>query len=274
VYNFIKGFLLRSLFILLSLFSILSAEKISALYDVKFSIFGKIGEAYVSYFHQDGRYHIYVDAALKGKAAAIGQHRREIHESFGIINNGILIPELYKITRSSDHFYNRTFFVFYPHTQIVEEHRLREKDVKNSTFNIHTFSYDDTITREKSSGMKRLDFYADNDLQSIFFNVKSILKTLNIGDKKIVHAVGGSNKKGEILITNPQGEKRQELATLMPDHDNKLITVLINQDIFKSDKGELYISLDDDFLVKEAMLKDVLLFGDIHAYRMWKKKEI
>jgi len=252
----------------------LHAEKVSALYDVDFSIFGKIGEAYVSYFHQDGHYHIYVDAALTGEAAAIGQHRREIHESFGILKNGILIPELYKITRSSDHFYNQTFFVFYPEKQRVEEHRLREKDVRHSHFNIHTFTYDTTITRDKSSGMKTLDYYADNDLQSIFFNVKSILATLRSGDKKVVHAVGGSNKKGEILITNPKGDKRQELAELMPDHENKLITVLINQDIFKSDRGELYISLDDDFLVKEAMLKDVLLFGDIHGYRIWKKKEL
>ncbi|MEA1918282.1 MAG: hypothetical protein U9N52_00435 [Campylobacterota bacterium] len=264
---------MRYLLLLLLVFSSLYAQKISALYDVKFSIFGKIGEAYVSYFHHNNRYHIYVNAGLTGEAATIGQQRREIHESFGIIEKGILKPELYKITRSATHFYNQTFFVFYPDSQKIEEHRVKEKDVETSIFNIATFSYDTTVKREKSISMKTLDYFADNDLQSIFFNVKSLLSSLGLGDKKVVHAVGGSNKKGEILITKPNGEKREELMELMPHHEQKLITVLINQDIFKSDKGELYISLDEEFLVKEAMLKDVLLFGDIHGYRVWKKKE-
>ncbi len=264
---------MRLIFILLFLFASLPAQKISALYDVSFSIFGKIGEAYVSRFQKDGHYYIYVDAGLTGKAAVIGQNRREIHESFGIIKEGVYVPELYKITRSSDHFYNQTFFVFYPEEKKIEEHRLREKDVETSIFNVFSLNIDTTVKRKKSSSMKTLKYYAHNDLQSIFFNVKHLLSTMNIGDKKVVYAAGGSNKKGEILITKPKGKKYKELANLMPTHENRLITVLINQDIFESDKGELYISLDEDYLVKEALLKDVLLFGDIHATRRWKKKE-
>ncbi len=262
---------MRYLLIVLFVLSSLSAQKISALYDVEFSIFGKIGEAYVSLSQKDARYHIYVDAGLTGKAASIGQNRREIHESFGIIEKGILKPELYKITRSATHYYNQTFFVFYPQTRKIEEHRLKEKDVEKSTFNIFTLTIDSTVKRKKSIRMKTLNYFADNDLQSIFFNVKSLLSTMNPGDEKVVHAAGGSNKKGEILVSKPNGSKYKELAQLMPKHEDKLITVLINQDIFESDKGELYISLDEDFLVKEALLKDVLLFGDIHATRQWKK---
>ncbi|MEA3523372.1 MAG: hypothetical protein U9R50_10380 [Campylobacterota bacterium] len=262
---------MRYIFILLFIFSSLNAQKISALYDVDFSIFGKIGEAYVSRFQKDGRYHIYVDAALTGKAASIGQNRREIHESFGIIENGIYLPELYKITRSATQFYNQTFFVFYPKLAKIEEHRLKEKDVEKNIFDVFTLNINTTVKRKKSSSMKTLDYYANNDLQSIFFNVRSLLLTMNLGDEKVVYAAGGSNKKGEILITKPDGVKYKELANLMPTHEDKLITVVINQDIFKSDKGELYISLDEDYLVKEALLKDVLLFGDIHANRKWKK---
>jgi len=255
-------------FLVLLLFvTSVSAEKISALYDVEFSIFGKIGEAYVSKFQKDGRYHIYVNAGLTGKAASIGQNRREIHESFGIIKEGIFIPELYKITRTATQFYNQTFFVFYPKIKKIEEHRLKEKDVEKSVFDVFTLNINTTVKRKKSNGMKILDYYANNDLQSIFFNVKTLLSTMDEGDKKVVYAAGGSNKKGEILITKPKGTKYKELADLMPSHENKLITVVINQDIFESDKGELYISLDKNFLVKEALLKDVLLFGDIHAER-------
>jgi hypothetical protein len=269
----IKGFSVRYLLVFLFLFSSLSAEKISALYDVEFSIFGKIGEAYVSKFQKDGRYHIYVNAGLTGKAASIGQNRREIHESFGVVKEGVFIPELYKITRSATQFYNQTFFVFYPKTKKIEEYRLKEKDIERSVFNIFTLNIDTAVKRKKSNSMKTLDYYADNDLQSIFFNVKSLLLNMKLGDKKVSHAAGGSNKKGEILITKPKGKKYKELADLMPTNEGNLITVVINQNIFESDKGELYISLDTNFLVKEALLKDVLLFGDIHAIRRWKKEE-
>ncbi len=260
------------LLIILSVYS-LWGQTISAGYDVTFSIFGKIGEADVYFWQQDGRYAIRVDAGLTGEAASLGSHRREIHESFGIIKEGALYPELYKITRSSDHYYNQTFFVMYPDEKRVEEHRLKEKYLKESHFDIKAFKIVETPKTIKRYSMKELDYYAPYDLLSLFFNVRTLLGSMNEGDSRVIHAVGGSNKKGEVLVTNPAGAKRQELARLMPQNDNRLITVVINQDIFKSDKGELYINLDETLLIREAMLKDVLLFGDIHGYRIWKKEE-
>jgi hypothetical protein len=53
----------------------------------------------------------------------------------------------------------------------------------------------------------------------------------------------------------------------MPGNEDRLVTVVVDQDIFESDRGELYVSLDSDYLAIEAMLKDVLLFGDIRAVR-------
>lgn len=246
----------------------LQAASISARYDISFSIFGKIGEANVRYEHDDRFYYIYVDAGLIGTAAAMANNRREIHESFGIIKEGILLPELYKKTRTSDHRYEESFFVPMPNKSI-QKFRFREENIYSSHFDLSKMRYIKEIEVKKSSSVKRLPYQADNDLLSLFFNINSILSTIPEGKKKVEHAIGARNDKGEIIITNPTGKKRRELARLMPNNENRLITVVVDQDIFKSGKGELYLNLDKDHLAIDAMLKDVLLFGDVKGKRVW-----
>lgn len=255
-------------FILFVLYAVtLHAASISAKYDVSFSIFGKIGEANVYYEHDDRFYHIYVDAGLTGVAASMAHHRREVHESFGSIKEGILVPELYKRTKRSDHRYEELYFVFMPEGSILK-FLFREKNVYTSHFDFVKMKNIKEMQIEKSHSVDLLPYQASNDLLSLFFNIRTILLTIPEGTKKAEYAAGARNDKGEILITNPAGKKRHELATLMPEHENRLITVIVDQDIFKSGKGELYLSLDKDHLAIEAMLKDVLLFGDIRGKRV------
>lgn len=260
-------------FLLLLMSTILSAQTISAGYDVTFSVFGKIGEAVVRYERFDERYVITAEGRLTGEAAAIGANRGELHESFGIVKEGLLVPELYKVTRSSDHYYNQSFFVFYPQERRAEEHRMNEKYGTKNHFDAKTFRIVSSPYTTKSIKLKPLDYYAQNDLLSLFFNVQPLIATLKEGETRLVHAMGGSNKKGEVLLGNPGGAKRADLIKSMSAATGHLATVLINQDIFKSDKGELWIRMDGDLLVEEALLKDVLLFGDIRGYRTWSKKE-
>lgn len=244
----------------------LHAATISAKYDISFSIFGKIGEANVRYIHDDRFYHIYVEAGLTGTAASIANHRREIHESFGNIKEGILVPELYKRTKRSDHRYEELYYVFMPGGSILK-FLFREKNIYTGHFDFMKMKHIEEMHTEKSDSVHLLPYKASNDLLSLFFNIRTILLAIPEGAKKAEHAAGARNDKGEILITNPSGNKRKELATLMPENENRLLTVIVDQDIFKSGKGELYLSLDKDHLAIEAMLKDVLLFGDIRGKR-------
>ncbi len=253
----------------LSIVSLHSAT-ISARYDISFSIFGKIGEANVRYEHDDRFYYIYVDAGLIGAAASMANNRREVHESFGIIKEGLLIPELYKKTRTSDHRHEESYFVPMPNKSI-QKFRFREENIYSSHFDLSKMSYIKEKSVKKSSSLKKLPYRANNDLLSLFFNINSILNDIPEGKRKIEHAIGARNDKGEIIITNPAGKKRRELAELMPNNENRLITVVVDQDIFKSGQGELYLNLDKDHLAIDAMLKDVLLFGDVKGKRVWIK---
>jgi 5-hydroxyisourate hydrolase-like protein (transthyretin family) len=258
--------MIRTLLLVLVTALSLAAGRIEAHYDVHFSVFGKIGEADV-FLETIGRhYHIRVEAGLVGTAASLGRNRREIHQSFGFIENGMLVPTYYKKERRSDYRHEDTYFVIDPEGTITK-YRFRQKEVEESHFDIARGFYSETKV-EKSSDESVAPYKATNDLLSLFFNVKSLMASLKPSEHVVKTAAGAKGKKGEILITNPGGEKRKEMAELMPDNDDRFVTVLVNQDIFESEKGELYINLDEAFLAKEAMLKDVLLFGDIRGKRV------
>ncbi len=258
---------MRAVLFLLAVTLSIQAAIIEAKYDISFAVFGKIGEAYVALETDEHFYHITVQAGLSGSAASLGGHRREKHESFGFIDNGVLTPTLYKKERRSDSRNEDTYFVIDP-DGTVTKYRFKEKEYEDYSFDIATGITAVTKVR-KSSSVEKLPFKADNDLLSLFFNVKTLMKNMERGTHVVKTAAGAKGDKGEILITNPGGEKRQELADLMKDNKDRFVTVVVNQDIFESDKGELYINLDEDFLAKEAMLKDVLMFGDIRGKRVW-----
>lgn len=248
----------------------LLASSIQAKYDVSFSVFGKIGEAKVSFETYGHFYHIAIDAGLTGAAASLGQHRREVHESFGIIRDNLLVPELYKKIRRADHRHEDTYYVFNDDGNI-DKYRFREKKVNGSRFDVNLFKIVEEPRIEKSDSFETLPFRSENDLLSLFFNVRTLLKNLPKGERQTIKVVGSKSDDGSMLLTNPAGDKRLELGELMPEHEDRFVTVVINQDIFESEKGELYINLDSDYLAKEAMLKDVLLFGDIRGQRVWQK---
>lgn len=249
----------------------LQAASVSALYDISFSVFGKIGESKVSYEHGSRFYHIHVEGYLTGAAASIGQNRREVHDSYGTIKDGVLIPDLYKKSRHSNNRNEETYYIFDHENSTIGKYRFREKSYMDTEFDPSTMSMIETEKTEKNNSVDTLPYYAQNDVLSLFFNIRTLLKEIPRGGQKITHTAGSKNEKGEMLIANPAGEKRLELAELMPENEDRFITVVIDQDIFSSDKGELYINLDSDYLAEEAMLKDVLLFGDVRGQRVWQK---
>lgn len=245
-----------------------NAETISADYDVSFSVFGKIGEARVFKEEEAQRYHIHVEGGLTGLAADIGRNRREIHNSYGTVVDGTYLPDRYVKIRTSDNREETTVYTFDHAGRTITKRRTKIRRYMESRFDVPTMSFVDTPAVSENVSEELLPYYARDDLLSLFFNVRGYLADIPRGKDEVRYSAGAGNDEGKIRITNPAGEKRRELASLMPDNEDRLVTVVIDQDIFESDKGELYINLDADYLAIEAMLKDVLLFGDIRAKRV------
>ena len=124
--------------------------------------------------------------------------------------------------------------------------------------------YEDGELESKSTEV--LPYYAENDILTLYFNFAENIKDIKAGEHKIYHAVGANPKDGKVDVLSPTGEKLEEVKESCEGNagDRHLI-VTINQKIFQSENGELFILFDRAGETKKAVLKNVILFGDIRG---------
>ena len=254
--------------------SALFSETISAKYEISFGVFGAVGSANTRLVREGDRYEIVMDAVAQGVACSLSGQRRESFRSKGRVVAGLLMPDLY----------------------VHEVSRKKGKTTKNER---KTYAFDyarKTIKFQKFKGTggelqlvsdEILPYFATNDLLSLFFNFSKIPHS---GDKFFVRAAGAKGADGRIDIERPRGSAAANIASELgvappSDADTSssaaasakpgehgadkqaaaIYVVFINQPIFSSSRGELHLSLNERGYADRAVLKDVLLFGDIRA---------
>lgn len=247
----------------------LLAQSITAGYDVSFGIFGEIGKAEISYIHEDENYVIIVDAWTTGMPAILSQNRKETYFSQGHIVDGKLRPDTFVKLRSTDNYTKYSAYRFAYDEQKVYLHQNKTKTISQTRFDakkmktvkekVDVFDYSDSL----------FPYYTDNDLLSLFFNTQQILPHLRDGESIQLAAIGSKNKDCIIDIEVPEKEKKERLQAIMADTDGQLLTIILHQDIFQSEKGELHVIFDHDGFAKNVLLKDVILFGDIRGTRTY-----
>jgi hypothetical protein len=229
-------------FLLLS--QILSAKVITATYEVSYGIFETLGIADARFeIRDDDTYMIRIEARTTGLAKLLTNNRVETYESHGSIVNGQLIPKKYI--------------------------KIRRTDSKKTT-KIYTFDHvSKTVWREniQSDEWDRVknDFYAPEDLLSLFFNFKNHLK---LRQDRAFYAIGGNTKDGRIDVKFPKNQPLIEMKQKLEMENGDFLKVILNDRIFASAQGELLINLDSGGLCEKAILEDVLLFGDIVGKRV------
>ncbi len=246
---------MRIFFLLLFLSFSLHAKTITATYHVSYGIFGEVGEVKTTLKTDDKTYLITVKANTTGFARSLSGERDEYFESKGFIINDILTPKTYthivkrKKSKSSISF------------KVKDWKKVVKKKVVTTNF------YRDTIVenREKfydgkptSQSSKKLNFFAKNDILSMFFNFKNY----HIKKPIKVKAAGAKADDGQLDIL-PLEKKRAKKIFQTDDGYNFII--LVNQPIFSSKKGELFVKINKQGIGTMAILKDVLFFGDITA---------
>ncbi|NWF66977.1 MAG: hypothetical protein HXX81_05870 [Campylobacterales bacterium] len=216
-------------------------------FEVFFPLFGKIGEANASLNIKNEKYSIEIVANSFGVAKFMSSNKSELYISHGFVENGYLVPTYFKsLTKNS--YKSRTKEYFFNHeTKSV----LMKKD-----------SFEDD--EERYSFEENLSFYPRNDLTTLYFNLKNMVNQNNFLYDKIKTA-GAEKSQGDVEIFKISLQELADINKLFEQKDNRVIKVIINQKIFASAKGELYLNLDKDYVCKEAILKDVILFGDIRA---------
>ena len=234
------------IFLVTSLWS-LDFKSMSGDYDVRYGIFGKVGVAKTSLEIKDGRYHVKMVAKATGFAKFLSQGKVETYESRGYIKNDLLIPEIFTKVRKNDHKFEKKEYVFDHKDKKVTVYATKIKDHKSK--------------KSKSE----LDYYAKDDLLSLFFNLKILLGNRLKTDGAIkLYAVGANKKDGRVDIYTPKNRELKSIKKLLKEDEN-IFVAIINQKIFSSNRGELYLNLNDDGICTKALLKDVIFFGDIRG---------
>lgn len=242
----------------------LFAKEISADYSISFGIFGEIARAKASFkTDENGSYEIVLNAYTTGLAHSLSSKRKEYFKSVGIIENEILKPNLYfhKVTKTYKK--SKTFSLNPKDWQSYE--KVDEKTYKFNHKNKQILYKKDRIVDGvlQKDEFEPLEYYADNDLLSLFFNFAKLKAKFADKDKFNLFAVGANKKDGKIDVILPKEKILERLKSDLEESFGEFFIVFINQKIFASKKGELYLSLDESGICKKAVLKDVIFFGDI-----------
>lgn len=250
------------IFLILSLFLLhVNAKEIEAFYHVSYGIFGEVGTVRTDFKIDNNKtYIISVEANTTGFAKSLSGDRNEFFQSRGkVLEDGTLMPSVYThiVTRMK----KKSGFVLNPN----KWRKILSKKVKITKFNkdkitqTRTKSLDGKI---KSDSKNVLKYFVKDDLLSLFFNFKTQSNDYNITKSTPFYAVGANDEDGRLDISPMSKEAQEDVFESTKGHN---FVVVINKPIFASDKGELFIKLDDNGIGTMAVLKDVLFFGDIKA---------
>lgn len=246
---------MRKICILLCLAAVgLQAQNLQASYDISYGLFGKLGDAGARLEINGDRYKAVIKARATGLARVLSNGMKEIYTSTGTIKDGVFIPSKYTEHTIKGHKDKKVTYVF---------------DHKNKTIRAHTDRKDKKTVlqdgKRVSTWQKRdysevIEFYAKDDILTLFFNIKHRFGTFEADKRYRLKAIGASSKDADIYVFKPTPQQKQKL---FDGGGTYHLIVTVNKDIFESQKGELLLTLNEEGLCQQAVLEDVLLFGDI-----------
>lgn len=231
--------------------SMTEAKELHVRYKVTFGIFGELGVSEARLETKGNRYTISIDAEATGIAKTLSQNRREKHISKGFVRRGIYHAQSYKIE------------ITYGSKKSTKEYVIDHK-TKSVTKRKQRFKKGKLV----SDSTQKLNFYSTDDLLTLYFNLPGYLKKNAKAGKYRFKAVGAEGQNGKVEIILPRPEERKAYLETLGEGDYRYLTAIIHQKIFNSDKGELMISIAKDGIAQKAVLKDLILFGDLVAKRL------
>ncbi|MDR2099561.1 MAG: DUF3108 domain-containing protein, partial [Campylobacteraceae bacterium] len=210
-------------------------------YKVGYGIF-TLGEAeaYLK-IYDNGTYKTEISAKAKGLASTLSRNRVEKYISEGVVAENILIPHHFE-KHSSYGSKKRHIEYFWDNetSQILMESEVcKDNECKYSS--------------EILSGEK----YAKDDILTLYHN---IMFDFDKTDAKEINASAIGSKK-PVVIMQPEGKRLKTAKNAFDNKEGTYLVVILNQEIFTSDEGELYVNVYGDNTASMAVLKKTMLYG-------------
>jgi len=206
---------------------------LEAQYDISYAIFGKIGQAEASLKVEKDRYEIVTQAYATGVAKLMSNHRVERYSSRGRVVGGRLVPEEFVVLTQKGRHYRALLRYTFDHSA---------KTVTKSS--------DITDGKERKQKREKLSYYADDDILTLFFNLRFYLGGKCKSGRCTLRAVGANEKDGRVDIIS------------LGDDNYK---VILHRRIFASKQGEMEVHINKMGISDRTLLKDVVFFGDVKA---------
>jgi len=250
-----KRFFFRAGVVFLFVFTVVSAETIHANYRVSYGILGKIGTAKAVLKKTKKKYQINIELSATGLAKVLSRGRKEHHISKGHMENGLMVSDLYQVIKShGGTVVNKEYWVDHKHKKVLKKYKKFQKG------------------NLISSQTETLDFYAKDDLLTLYFNLDRAIKDKSKAHTYVFKAVGAERQKGKVTVIIPPKNKLGEYQKDLGEDAEWYATAIIHQKIFSSKEGRLKLSIAKDGITNKAVLKDVIFFGDIRAKRTKQSK--
>ena len=245
---------MKKLFLILILLLgvVLNAETIKADYKVEFGIIGEIGIANAVLTRDENSYEIDVQLKATGLAKTLSGGRTEHHISKGHIENGLMVSDLYQVIKShGSKTSNKVYIIDHKNKIVIKKY----KSWKNG--------------KVEDESTERLKFYSKDDLLTLYFNLNKKIDRTKEDKHYTFLAVGAEKQDGKAEIYIPKKSDYDEYKEMLGENNNSWYArAIIHQNIFSSDKGELLLRIGDDGITQKAVLKDLILFGDVRAEKI------
>jgi len=240
----------KIIFLLMVTLNVGYTKTLNVDYLVEFGIFGEIGVANAVLTQNDTTYEIDIKLTATGVAKTLSGGREERHVSTGHMENGVMVSDMYQVIKTSgSKTVNKVYRIDHATKTVTKEYQRWKNGIKVKDVNT-------------------TEVYSKDDLLTLYFNLSSYIKDKTQKQDLVFTAVGAEKQNGSVTIHIPDSTELKEYKETLGTDGAWYAQAIINQDIFSSDKGELFLSIGDDGITKKAVLKDLIFFGDIRAIRL------
>jgi len=225
------------------------AKEIEMNYKATFGVFGDVGMIKNRLIQNTNTYKIETRVTLKGLAKIILGGQKEHYISKGHMENGLMASDFYEMTSTKrDKKKVRTYTINHKDRYVTKRYRKWKKGklVKDETY--------------------RLDFYAKDDLLTLYFNMNEAIKEKR--EKYIFNVIGLEKQNGKVQITVPDNAHIASYKRDLGNSADWYAKALIVQKNFRNKKGDILLSVSKDGFIKKAVIKDILMYGDAKITRV------
>ncbi len=240
-------------FMLLFFTPVLNAKNIEVDYSVEFGVLGEVARAHATLTTKRKVYTIDANVLVVGAIAKmVTDNLQERHISTGHIVRGLFVTDTYQMIKSYGNYKSTTIYHVNHKRKRVTRHYIKWKKDKE-------------IINEKVN----LAYYGRDDMMTLFLNLPKYIKNKHKNKNYKLSVVGADRKNGRVDIAIPSEKSLKQMKMLLGEGKKSdwYSKVIMHRKLYNSQKGELDTQMAKDGIVKKAVLKDLIFFGDVRIIR-------